>query len=45
MTETFETPITQPFGSKNDKSIGVHASNNGNSDSENKDYPLKASEM
>ena len=35
----------QPSGSKLSKSIGVHASNNENSDSENDDYPLRASKM
>ena len=35
----------QPSGSKTAQSIGVHASNNGNSDSENDDYPLRASKM
>ena len=35
----------QPSGSKLRKSIGVHASNNENSDSENDDYPLRASKM
>ena len=35
----------QPSGSKSSKSIGVHASNNENSDSENDDYPLRASKM
>ena len=35
-----ETQNPQPSGSK---SIGVHASNIENSDSENEDYPLKAS--
>ena len=36
---------SQPSGSKLSKSIGVHASNNENSDSENDDYPLRASKM
>ena len=40
-----EIQSTQPSGSKNDKSIGVHASNNENSGSEDKDYLLKASEI
>ena len=35
----------KPSGSKTNKSIGVHASNNENSDSENDDYPLRASKM
>ena len=35
----------RPSGSRLDPSIGVQASNNGNSDSENEDYPLRASKM
>ena len=35
----------QPTGSKDNRSIGVHASYNDNSDSENEDYPLQASKM
>ena len=35
----------QPSGSRIDPSIRVHASNNENSDSENNDYPLRASKM
>ena len=35
----------QTSGSKTNRSIGVHASNNENSDSENDDYPLRASKM
>ena len=35
----------QPSGSRNDRSIGVHASKNKISDSENGDYPLRASKM
>ena len=35
----------QPSGSKTTQSIGVHASNNENSDSENDDFPLRASKM
>ena len=35
----------QPSGSKLSKSIGVRASNNENSDSENDDYPLRGSKM
>ena len=35
----------QPSGSKTNRSKGVHASNNENSDSENDDYPLRASKM
>ena len=36
---------SQPSGSKTNRSIGVHASNNENSDSENDDYALRASKM
>ena len=36
---------TQSSGSKNDRSIGVHASNIENSDTEDEDYPLRASDM
>ena len=32
-------------GSRTNRSIGVHASNKENSDSENDDYPLRASKM
>ena len=35
----------QPSGSRIDPPIGVHASNKENSDSENDDYPLRASKM
>ena len=35
----------QPSGSKTNRSIGVHASFNDNSDSENEDYPFQASKM
>ena len=35
----------QPSGSRTDPSIGVRASKNENSDSENDDYPLRASKM
>ena len=35
----------QLSGSKNVQSIGVHASNNGNSDSVEDDHPLRASNM
>ena len=35
----------QQSGSKTNRSIGVHASDNGNSDSENDDYLLRASKM
>ena len=40
-----EMQDSQPSGSKTAKSIGVHASNNENSDSENDDFPLRASKM
>ena len=40
-----ENGESQPSGSKPNRSIGVHASNNENSDSENDDYPLRASKM
>ena len=43
-SETNEIQDSQPSGSKT-KSIGVHASNNENSDFENDDYPLRASKM
>ena len=43
-SETNETQNSQPSGSR-DKSIGVHASLNENSDSENEDHPLRASKM
>ena len=35
----------QPSGSKTNRSIGVHASYNDNSDTENEDYPLQASKL
>ena len=35
----------QLSGTKSIRSNGVHASNNENSDSENDDYPLRASKM
>ena len=35
----------QHTGSKTGKSVGVHASNNENSDSKDEDDPLQASEM
>ena len=35
----------QPTGSTDNRSIGVHASYNDNSDSENEDHPLQASKM
>ena len=44
-SETNENRDSQPSGSKTNRSIGVHASNNENSDSENEDYPLRASKM
>ena len=44
-SETNENRDSQPSGSKTNRSIGVHASNNENSDSENDDYPLRASKM
>ena len=44
-SEINEIRDSQPSGSKTNKSIGVHASNNGNSDSENDEYPLRASKM
>ena len=44
-TETNENRDSQPSGSNTSRSIGVHASNNKNSDSENDDYPLRASKM
>ena len=40
-----EVQDSQPSGSKTAKSIGVHASNTENSDSENDDFPLRASKM
>ena len=36
---------SQHSGSKTNRSIGVRASNNDNSDSENDDYPLRVSKM
>ena len=44
-SKTNETQITQQSGSKNNKSIGVNASNTKNSDTENEEYRLKDSEM
>ena len=44
-SDTNEMRENQPSGSKLSKSIGVHASNNENSDSKNDDYPLRASKM
>ena len=43
-SEGNEIQHSQPSGSKT-KSIGVHAPNNENSDSENNDYPLRVSKM
>ena len=40
-----EMQDSQPSGSKTTKSIGVHASNNENSEFENDDFPLRASKM
>ena len=42
-SEIKDTQNMQPSGSKLDKSIGVHASYNENSDSEDEDCPLQAS--
>ena len=44
-SEINEIRDSQPSGTKTNTSIGVHASNNENSDSENDDYPLRASKM
>ena len=44
-SEINEIRDPQPSVSKTNKSIGVHAPNNENSDSENDDYPLRASKM
>ena len=44
-SETNETLDMRPSGSNVNKSVGVHASNIENSDSEDEDYPLKASKM
>ena len=44
-SEINEIKDPQPSGSKTNKSKGVHASNNEISDSENDDYPLRASKM
>ena len=43
--ENSEIPNSQPSGSKTNRSLGVHASNNESSDSENDDYLLRASKM
>ena len=40
-----DTQHLQPSGFKIEKSIGVHASYNGNSDSEDEEYTLLASKM
>ena len=45
VSENNENRDSQPSGSKTNRSIGVHASNSENSDSENDDYPLRASKM
>ena len=42
-SDVIEMKDSQPSGSETAKSIGVHASNNGNSDSENDDFPFRAS--
>ena len=39
------TQNSQPSGSINDKYIAVHASNSENSDTEDEDHPLRASEL
>ena len=44
-SELNENQEPQASGSKTNKSIGVHASLNENSDSENEDHPLRASKM
>ena len=44
-SDIYEIQEPQPSGSRIDPSIRVHASNNENSDSENNDYPLRASKM
>ena len=44
-SETNEMQNTQPSGSKENKCIGVHASNTENSDSEDEYFPLRASKM
>ena len=43
--EINEIKDPQPSRSKTNKSIGIRASNNENSDSENDDYPLRSSKM
>ena len=42
-SETNETQDPQPSGSRTIRSIGVHASNNENSETEDEDFPLRAS--
>ena len=42
-SETNETQDPQPSGSRTIRSIGVHASNNENSQTEDEDFPLRAS--
>ena len=44
-SEINENRDPQTSGSKTIRSLGVHASNNEDSDSENDDYPLRASKM
>ena len=44
-SDFIEMQDSQPSGSKTTNSIGVHASNNENSDSENDDFLLRASKM
>ena len=44
-SQTNETQNTRESGSKIDMSIGFHASNNVNSDLEEDDHPLGASDM
>ena len=45
MSDFNEIQDLQPSGSKTTQSIGVHASKNENSDSENDDFPLRASKL
>ena len=44
-SENVEIQNAQPMGSKGNKSIGVHASNNDNSETEDEGFPHKASKM
>ena len=44
-SENTEMQNIQPMGSKGNKSIGVHASNKENSETEDEDFPLRASKM